>query len=207
MTIPLILAFAGLCLLLAITPGPDTFLVLRYSLTDVRFGLAAAAGSSIGSLFWAAMVAIGLAALIESSSAAFIAVKVMGGAYLIFLGVTGFRHRNDVGSTGLTPRAVPSGVGRALGAGLFSTVLNPKIGLFFLAIVPQFLPANAVNFGTTMILGLIDGVIAFFWLLLVSLASAKAVVWMKRPRVTQTVDCASSAILALLGIGTLATVI
>ena len=65
MTLPSILAFTGLCVLLALTPGPDTFLVLRFSLVRVRAGVAASIGSAIGSLVWAAAVAFGLAALLE----------------------------------------------------------------------------------------------------------------------------------------------
>ena len=61
----MIIAFVGLSLLLAMTPGPDTFLVLRFSLRDTKSGLAAAAGSALGSLLWAFAVAVGLASLLE----------------------------------------------------------------------------------------------------------------------------------------------
>ena len=64
----MIMAFVGLSLLLAMTPGPDTFLVLRFSLRDAKSGIAAAAGSALGSLLWAFAVAVGLASLLEQSA-------------------------------------------------------------------------------------------------------------------------------------------
>ncbi len=207
MTVTVLLGFASLCLLLAITPGPDTFLVLRYGLAGVRFGVAAAAGSGLGSLFWAAMVALGLSAFLETSASAFLAVKIAGGLYLLYLGIIGFVHRNDVGGDGPILGTVPPRIGSALRSGLFSCVLNPKVGLFFLAVVPQFLPLSAVSFGTTMTLGLVDGVVAFVWLMLVAVAAVRAVLWLRRPKVTRTLHRISSAVLALLGIGTLATIV
>ena len=83
----MIMAFVGLSLLLAMTPGPDTFLVLRFSLRDAKSGIAAAAGSALGSLLWALAVAVGLASLLEQSAAAYRIVKIAGGLYLIYLGL------------------------------------------------------------------------------------------------------------------------
>lgn len=210
MDLTLLTGFAGLCLLLAITPGPDTFLILRYSLSGARYGVAAAFGSGIGSLFWAAMVALGLGAVLERSAAAFFVVKVVGGLYLLYLGVSGFIgfiRSNDASGTA-PPRdgpPPPPSTRAALNSGLVSCMLNPKVGLFFLAVVPQFLPADAVGFGSIMVLGIIDGVVAVAWLVLLAKAAAKAVVWLQRPKITRTMGWISSGILALLGVGTLVT--
>jgi threonine/homoserine/homoserine lactone efflux protein len=81
----MIIAFVGLSLLLAVTPGPDTFLVLRFSLQGSRSGVAAVAGVALGSLLWALAVAIGLASLLEQSATAYRVVKIAGGKYLIYL--------------------------------------------------------------------------------------------------------------------------
>lgn len=83
----MIIAFAGLSLLLAMTPGPDTFLVLRFSLQGSRRGVAAVTGVALGSLLWALAVAAGLASLLEHSAAAYRIVKIAGGLYLIYLGL------------------------------------------------------------------------------------------------------------------------
>ena len=135
MTWQALATFTLLCVLLALTPGPDSFLVLRFAMADVRAGVAAAVGSAIATLCWAAAVAFGLATLLEQSAVAFRAVKVAGGLYLLWLGVsTLVRHRRGgvVGDDhvpvrpSVTPRA-------ALRAGFVSTSLNPKVGLFVIA--------------------------------------------------------------------------
>ncbi|GAA2987153.1 LysE family translocator [Actinokineospora diospyrosa] len=204
MTTTALLGFAGLCLLLAITPGPDTFLVLRYSLSGVRPGVAAAIGSGLGSVAWAAAVALGLSAFLQNSASAFVTVKVAGGLYLLYLGLVGFRSRQPTGP--VAESAAPK-VGPALRSGLFSCALNPKVGLFFLAVVPQFLPAHAVGFHMIMLLGVIDGVVAVIWLVVVAVGAARAVLWLRKPRVTRTLDLTSSLMLAVLGAITLLTVL
>jgi threonine/homoserine/homoserine lactone efflux protein len=204
------LAFCGLCLLLAVTPGPDTFLTLRYSLVRTRLGLAAATGSSLGSLLWAALVGIGLATLLEQSADAYRIVKVLGGLYLIYLGIRAFwSSRKFAHTTDAEPAAAPTprrrGALGAFAAGLLSCSLNPKVGLFFLAVVPQFLPAHGDRFLLTMALGATDAVVSMAYLSSVSLVAAKANAWLKRPRVTRVLERVSGGILALLGVGTIAT--
>jgi threonine/homoserine/homoserine lactone efflux protein len=206
------LAFCGLCLLLAITPGPDTFLTLRYSLRRTRVGLGAATGSSLGSLIWAALVGVGLATLLQESADAYRIVKILGGLYLIYLGIRAFlhsrssRHENNTGQPEENAeRPARGGVFRAFGAGLLSCCLNPKVGLFFLAIVPQFLPAHGDRFALTMLLGATDAVVSMLYLSTVSIVAAKANAWLKRPRVTTALERISGAILGALGIGTIAT--
>jgi threonine/homoserine/homoserine lactone efflux protein len=93
----------------------------------------------------------------------------------------------------------------AFAAGLLSCSLNPKVGLFFLAIVPQFLPAHGDRFLLTMSLGATDAVVSMLYLSTVSVVAAKANAWLKRPRVTRLLERVSGGILALLGVGTIAT--
>ena len=218
------LAFCGLCVLLAITPGPDTFLTLRYSLLRVRTGLASAAGSSLGSLIWAALVGVGLAALLEQSADAYRIVKLLGGAYLVYLGIRAFwrsRRARSARAAAAETIAEPDAaveqarenerprrsVLGAFGAGLASCCLNPKVGLFFLAVVPQFLPAHGDRFAFTMVLGATDAVISMIYLATVSIVAARANAWLKRPRVTRMLERISGGILAALGIGTITTAI
>ncbi|HEV7185081.1 MAG: LysE family translocator [Leifsonia sp.] len=204
MTLPSILAFAGLCALLALTPGPDTFLVLRYSLVRMRAGVAASLGSAVGSLVWAAAVAFGLAALLEQSAEAYRVLKIIGGLYLVYLGVSAFlASRKGAGKLELEPPRVrlPS----SLLAGALSTLLNPKVGLFFLAVAPQFIPQDGAFVGNTMLLGTIDAVVAAGYLVVVSLLASRAVLWLRRPRVTKTLERVSAGVLAALGVFTVAT--
>jgi threonine/homoserine/homoserine lactone efflux protein len=203
MTASMIITFAGLCLLLAMTPGPDTFLVLRFSLQNSRSGLAAATGSALGSLLWAFAVAIGLASLLEQSATAYRIVKLAGGLYLIYLGLRVLlRRRQQVASDLSEPPSHGQRPVAAFGSGLLSCSLNPKVGLFFLAIVPQFVPAHSSMFTTVLTLGMIDTVVAFIWLVVIVLAAARAVVWLRRPRVTTLLTRISAAVLTTLGLAT-----
>ncbi|MFE1592309.1 LysE family translocator [Nocardia sp. NPDC058705] len=205
-SVPALLAFAGLCLLLAITPGPDTFLVLRHSLSGARLGIAAAAGSGLASLVWAGAVAVGLAALLAAYPTALQILKIVGGLYLIYLGISGFLHRDrgapvDDGAA----RKAESSTAAAFRDGVVSCLLNPKVGLFFLAVVPQFAPTGSSAATVTMVLGVIDGIVAFVWLLLVAVVAARAVRWLRRPKIARALSNLSSGALAVLGVATLST--
>lgn len=202
-------AFAGLCLILSVTPGPDTFLVLRIALNRPGAGIAAAAGSAAAAIAWAALVGAGLAAILEQSAEVFRWLKVAGGLYLLYLGISSFLRTRKAAKDG----AEASSEGSALrysklagfGAGALSTLLNPKVGLFYLAIVPQFIPQGGDTMGTAMILGLVEAVIAFAYLAVVALVAYKAMGWLRRPKVSTGVERASSGILAALGAGVIAS--
>jgi threonine/homoserine/homoserine lactone efflux protein len=213
MTLSALLAFVGLCVILAVTPGPDTFLVLRYSMTSVRSGLSASLGSSAGGFVWAALVGVGIAALLEQSAEAFRIVKIAGGVYLLYLAFRAFwdsraQRAEPIAarSAGPAPDAHLASPARARSgflAGLLSCSLNPKVGLFFLAVVPQFLPATGSIWGAVMLLAAIDFTVSFLYLGTLSFVAAKAVAWLNRPRVTLALERTSASILALLGLGTI----
>lgn len=206
MTASMIIAFVGLSLLLAMTPGPDTFLVLRFSLRDTKSGLAAAAGSALGSLLWAFAVAVGLASLLEQSATAYRIVKIAGGLYLIYLGLRVLlRRQQQVASTPSEHQTPGQSAAPAFGSGLLSCALNPKVGLFFLAIVPQFVPPDGPLFATVLTLGVIDTVVAFGWLVVITFLAARAVIWLRRPRVTTLLNRLSAAILTTFGVVTIAS--
>lgn len=202
----MIIAFVGLCLVLAMTPGPDTFLVLRFSLHDSRAGLAAAAGSALGSMVWAFAIAAGLASLLEESATAYRIVKIAGGLYLIYLGLCVLLDRRDTMAS--DPSERPAGrhsAVAAFGSGLLSCVLNPKVGLFFLAIVPQFVAPDSAVFASFVTLGVIDTAVAFVWLVVITFIAARAVAWLRRPRVTAMLTRVNAGVLAAFGIATVAS--
>ncbi len=205
MTPAAFLAFCGLALILALTPGPDSFLTLRYSLRGLRSGIAAGTGAALGQLGWAMLVGVGLAAIIEQSAEVYQVIKLVGGLYLVYLGVQALlSHRRNGGADAATP-LVPGSVRRAFGAGLVSNLTNPKVGLFFLAVVPQFLPDGASAFWMTMRLGATLTVIGGLYLMLLARVAAKANAWLNRPRVSRNLERTSGGILAALGIGTIAS--
>ncbi|MBU3060596.1 LysE family translocator [Nocardia sp. NEAU-G5] len=214
----LLLGFVGLCLLLAITPGPDTFLVLRYAMAGRRPAIAASLGSALGGIAWAVVVAAGVATLLEQSATAYRILKVIGGIYLLYLGIRTLREhrRTRAGKTEqlLTDSALESApesisargtasARSAFTAGLVSCLFNPKVGLFYLAVLPQFL--THVTFTGTLTLGAIESSIAATEMVIVALAAAGAVALLRRPRVRDRLEQISAGILAALGIGTIAS--
>jgi threonine/homoserine/homoserine lactone efflux protein len=216
MTAVTLLAFAGLCLLLSVTPGPDTFLVLRISLQSAGAGIAAALGSAVASLVWAALVGVGLAAVLEDSAEVFRWLKIAGGLYLLYLGISSLIRARRAGAPSATAghsTGQPNRQSNArrysrragFGAGAFSTLLNPKVGLFYLAVVPQFIPHGGATLDTAMVLGAIESTIGLLYLVAVSIAAAKAMAWLQRPRVSSWLERGSSGIIAALGLGVLAS--
>ena len=204
MTWQVLMTFTLLCVVLALTPGPDSFLILRFAIADVRAGIAAAFGSSLATLGWAMAVALGLAAILEQSAVAFRVVKVAGGIYLLWLGLSTLvqhRRRNAPGVE-LVPRPTVT-MAYAFRAGFLSTTLNPKVGLFFIAVVPQFLRDGHNGFGSTMVFGAITATVALIYLWGLSVLARTAVDWLQRPRVAEGLEKGSAGILAALGIGTL----
>ncbi|MRH90455.1 LysE family translocator [Nocardia sp. SYP-A9097] len=205
MSLPLLLSFIGLCVLLALTPGPDTFLVLRFSMAGPRPGIAAAAGSACGGIVWAVVVAAGVAALLEQSATAYRTLKVIGGIYLLYLGIRALMaHRKGSAEPELEQSSArASSVRSAFAAGLLSCVFNPKVGLFYLAVLPQFLAH--VSFADTLTLGAIESSIAAIEMVLLAVAASRAVALLRKPKVRDRLERASAGILAALGIGTVAS--
>jgi threonine/homoserine/homoserine lactone efflux protein len=208
-TLASLVAFAGLCLVLALTPGPDTFLVLRIALNRPSAGIAAAAGSAGAAIVWAGLVGIGLAAILEQSAELFRWLKIAGGLYLLYLGVSSFiksRKAAKAGADGSAAEApLPYSRLSALGAGALSTLLNPKVGLFYLAVVPQFIPHGGDTLGTSFILGTVVAVVAFAYLSMIAVVAFKAMRWLKRPKVSTVVERVSSGVIAGLGVGVVAS--
>jgi threonine/homoserine/homoserine lactone efflux protein len=134
--------------LLNITPGPDTaYIVGRSVQMGWRGGFAAALGISCGCLVHVSAAAIGLSALLMASSAAFAMIKWAGAAYLCFIGLKMLLSRQPaedaaIGSAAISPRQMLS-LRQVFWQGTATNVLNPKVALFFLAFLPQFVDADA----------------------------------------------------------------
>lgn len=201
-----LLAFAGLCVVLAVTPGPDLFLVLRTAIrSGTRPGLTAGAGAAFGSVVWAGAAGVGLAAVLTQFGAAYTVLRVLGALYLLYLGITALWQswrRSDTPGNTPAGHVTPWQAGRA---GFTSAVLNPKIGLFFLAVAPQFVPPDAPVAAMTLLLGGIDAVVAMAWLGIVAVAASRVMRWLARPRVAVWLERVTGLTLTGLGAVTLAT--
>jgi threonine/homoserine/homoserine lactone efflux protein len=132
-----LLGWIGLSALLIATPGPDTALIIRNALASgPRASTMSALGVAAGILAWAAAATIGVGVLLERSSTAFTILKLAGAAYLCYLGLRSFLSKAPVDRT--SPRRA-LGDRSAWGQGLFSNLLNPKTGAFFVTVMPQFI--------------------------------------------------------------------
>lgn len=158
-------------LLLNITPGPDSLLIMSRSAGQGwRAGAAAALGIGAGTLVHVMAGALGLSALLAASATAFVVVKLAGAAYLVWLGIGMLRTRSAGASSPVAEStAAPQGatsLWAVFRQGLLTNVLNPKVALFFLAFVPQFISADAAHKGMAFVLlGLIFDLNGMLWCL------------------------------------------
>lgn len=154
--------------LLNLTPGPDTLYILGRSVAQGReAGAASAFGISLGSIFHTCAAALGLSAILATSAHAFGAIKLVGGAYLVFLGTKMILDRRR-------ELALPSQFRRrttfaAFRQGVLTNVLNPKVALFFLAFLPQFIdPASNMKIAAFITLGLTFATTGTIWCLILA---------------------------------------
>ncbi|WP_216212715.1 LysE family translocator [Amycolatopsis aidingensis] len=193
--------FGGVVLLGAISPGPDFAVVLRHAaLSGRRAGSATALGITAGILVWSVVAAFGVAGLLAASATAFTVVKLAGAAYLVFLGAKALLAARRGGeSLPWSPEPDALGAGRAFRQGLLCNVLNPKCAVFFVALLPQFLPA-APTLADTVLLSAIPVLCTALWFLVV----ANVVGAMRRlftaPRVRRTLDAVTGTLLVALGL-------
>src|ERR1700733_335997 len=133
-----LLAFALLSFVLIIVPGPNVLFVVSRSLMLGRAaGVGTAAGGQIGVYLQVVAVAFGVGALVERSVAIFTVIKLAGAAYLVYLGVQAIRHRGSLREA-LEVAAQPRSLGRILWDGIAVGATNPKVIVFFAAVLPQF---------------------------------------------------------------------
>jgi len=188
-------------ILLNLTPGPDTAYILGRSVAQGRdAGVASALGIGVGSILHTCAAALGLSAILATSAFAFVAIKLLGGAYLIFLGIKMLLDRRK-------HLTLPSNFRRrttlsAFRQGIFTNILNPKVALFFLAFLPQFIdPLSNTKVTAFVALGLTFVTTGTIWCLIVAcFASA----WSERLRQSrafqQWLNRAAGALFVILGL-------
>ena len=193
-------AFFGVAALVIVTPGQDTALTIRNTLLGGRLnGLRTAFGVSAGQCVWAIATSAGLAALLVASEPAFVALRLFGAAYLIFLGAQALlaalgRRPSHVTGAARPHRATRPGVG--FRQGLVSNLGNPKMAVFFPSLLPQF----AHSFAALLVLGLVFAAMTMLWLSLYALAVARAGDFLRRPRIRRVIDAVVGVVLVAFGV-------
>jgi threonine/homoserine/homoserine lactone efflux protein len=193
-------SFLAVAAVAAVIPGPDTVVVLRTALADgPRAGTWAAAGSAAGNVLWGAASALGIAAVLAASATAFSAVKLAGAAYLVVIGVQALRAArrgdslaSDAGERGDLSRSA------ALRRGLASDLLNVKVGLFWTALVPQFVSADSSALLPVAMVGAMAAIV-FAWLSAYAHLAGRLSRTLKRRRSSQAVNGTVGTVLVALG--------
>jgi len=168
-----ILLFMAAGLALNLTPGPDMLYVAARSTSEGRAaGVASALGIGAGTLVHIALVAAGLAALLRAVPAAYLTVKLAGGVYLVYLGIRALRLTAHASRLEAPP---PAPLGAVFRQGVVTNVLNPKVALFFVAFLPQFIDATRGRAAVQVVaLGILFDVQGTIVNLVVALAASRA---------------------------------
>jgi threonine/homoserine/homoserine lactone efflux protein len=191
----MLIQFVAASLVLIALPGPDQALIMRNALVGGRAaGLRTMLGGASGLTLHAAAAALGVSALLATSAAAYATLKLVGVAYLLYLGVKMLRSARQPSE----PEPEARG-GRPFAQGFVSNALNPKVALFFLTFVPQFLPDSGPTLPVALALSAIFAAVYLAWftgmIALVGLASDA----LRRPRVKAWTERVTGA--ALFGFG------
>ena len=189
-------AFLAVSALVIVTPGQDTALTIRNTLArGRRGGVHTAAGVALGQLVWALAASAGLVALLHAWEPAFLALRVAGAAYLLYLGLTSLRSaftRRRTVSPEPRLRTPP------LVQGLLSNLGNPKMAVFFTSLLPQFAPHG--SFVALFALGAVFCALTLMWLSGYALTVSRASELLRRSRPWRAIEALTGAVLVALGI-------
>jgi threonine/homoserine/homoserine lactone efflux protein len=195
-------AFVAISALIAVIPGPDTAIATRNALVGGRrAGLYTILGIALGLTVWTLATGAGIAALLRASEPAFVALKLVGAAYLVFLGVQamwGAVRRSGPRGTGHVARR-PIQPRLALRQGALTNLGNPKIAVFFTSFLPQFTPAHHTSFGTLVLLGALFCVIGLSWLTAYTFAVARIGDFLRQPRPRRILEGVTGGVLVAFG--------
>jgi RhtB (resistance to homoserine/threonine) family protein len=201
---PQVLAFALVAALMTVSPGADTFLVVRNSLRGGRRdGWATVAGICSGLFVHALLSALGVSAILAHSATAFLVLKVAGAAYLAWLGIQSLRsasrRQSDAAPAAVAaPARVPAA--RSFREGLLTNLLNPKVIVFYLALLPQFLSPGDAVLAKSLLLAAIHFVEGILWLGFVAWGVDQSRRFFLRPLLRRWMDALCGTVLVALGL-------
>jgi len=193
-------AFIAAASLLTITPGLDTALVLRTAATSTsRQAALAGLGIAVGCFAWGALVAVGLGALLMASQLAYTALKWVGAAYLIWTGFKMLRNPRD--------RFAINGVNghksnrTTFGTGLLTNLLNPKVGVFYVSFLPQFVPHGVAVAPYILLLAAIHAMLGLIWFMCLIAATRPISQFLRRTTIVKACDRVTGGVFVAFGIG------
>ncbi len=187
------------CFVLYVTPGPDTFLILTRSTTmGARAGMVAMAGIVMGGFVHIIAATVGLSAVLAASATAFTIIKWVGAAYLVIIGIQMLLAKATAAPLFGSGKAYPYGT--IFMQGFLSNALNPKVAVFFLAFLPQFIdPASEQKALAFFVLGCLFNLGSVFWNSFTAITSAKFASFIKEPNAALWINRSGGA--CFLGFG------
>jgi threonine/homoserine/homoserine lactone efflux protein len=199
-------AFLLAVLLISASPGPAMALIVRRAaLRGLAGAVPTVLGLELGLYCWALFAGAGFAALVAASEVAYVVLRVVGAAVLLYLGVRAFRaawlerRHPEAAAAPARPPARPRWWG-AFGEGVLVQLANPKAAVFMIAFYPQFVPADGPVFATTAMLGLLQITVETVLYLALAAGVSRAGAWFRRPRIRRRLDAVSGTVLVGLGL-------
>ena len=197
-----LLVYVGVVVAIALLPGPDTAVVTKNALIHGReAALGSAIGVNVGLSVWTLATALGVAAILRSSATVYDALKLIGALYLVYIGARTLwesrRPRSGMGDETATARSL-DGRGGFL-QGVISNLANPKVGIFFTSLLPQFVSPHGSALLQMLLLGATFIAFNVVWMCSYALAAVKLSHILSRRRVKAVIDRVSG--LALVGVG------
>jgi threonine/homoserine/homoserine lactone efflux protein len=202
MELGLILSFIGASVILSLMPGPDNIFVLTESVTKgQRDGIAISIGLSLGVLIHTTAAATGLSIIIQESATAFSVIKYFGATYLFYLAYQAMKEKKPVLNFNLGSTEKRTPFSSLIKKGFLMNVLNPKVSLFFIAFLPQFITLGGINITIQMIiLGLIFMVQALLVFSLISILSSRLSKYVNNPKFWKITKWSKISVLSILGL-------
>jgi threonine/homoserine/homoserine lactone efflux protein len=203
-----LIAFTAAAGLLTITPGLDTALVLRTAAVGrARDAMSAAAGICLGCLTWGCAVSAGLGATLSASRLSYDLLRTAGAGYLVFLGGKMLLRKGPGAMEEEAPVSAPAerpaweeSAGRWFARGLFTNLLNPKVGVFYITFLPPFVPTGVNVAGFSMLLAGIHAAEGIVWFSVLTLATRPLSTWLRKRPLARALDRATGAILIGFGL-------
>ncbi|TPW70126.1 LysE family translocator [Schumannella sp. 10F1B-5-1] len=201
-----IAGFTVVAALLTIIPGLDSTLVLRSALTKGRaVAIATGGGIASGAMVWGVAAAVGASALLAASELAYRLLTLAGALYMVFLGISLIVKTFRRG--GLAEPDVPAvdtrgrhPLLRAWLTGATTNLLNPKVGVFYIATIPQFIPHGSSPILMGLVLALVHNLLSAVWFAGLIAASSFAARWLRHPRATRIIDRVTGTVLVGFGV-------
>ncbi|WP_334683919.1 LysE family translocator [Arthrobacter sp. CAN_A214] len=205
MILDAVLAFAVVAGLLTLVPGLDTALVLRSSLTRTRsYAWATALGVATGAMAWGTAAAVGISALLTASELAYRVLTVGGASYMLWLGASmiwkSFRRRANNDPYEANPTSVePASAWHGWLVGAGTNLLNPKVGVFYIATIPQFLPEGTSPLLMGAMLAGVHAGLSMTWFAALIIGGGYARRWLSNPRSLAVIDRITGLVLVAFG--------